>query len=138
LLRAGIPGLSDNIRVRSVVGRFLEHSRVFHFANDGDPVYAIASADWMTRNLDRRVEALVTVSDRRLQKRLAESLETYLQDNASARVLEADGSYRRLEPTGGEPRRAAQDQLLARIPDRRRSGAEGARRRFTPLSRPRR
>ena len=104
-LRPGVKGLSSNIRVRSVVGRFLEHSRVFYFANGGDPadedVY-IASADWMQRNLDRRVEVLAPILDPEIKAFLKDVyLDAYLRDNVNARALRADGTYRKLP--GAEP-----------------------------------
>jgi polyphosphate kinase len=98
-LRPGVPGLSDNIRVRSLVGRYLEHSRIFHFANGGGPGvarYYIGSADLMPRNLDRRVEVLVQVDEPVLQRRLEEILEVNLADDTLAWNLDADGVYRRL------------------------------------------
>lgn len=103
-LRPGVKGLSSNIRVRSIVGRFLEHSRVFYFANGGgenDEVY-LGSADWMGRNLDRRVEIVLPVLDARIRSYLRdELLANYLRDNVNARVLKPDGSYRKV--SGGEP-----------------------------------
>jgi len=97
MLRPGVPGLSENIRVRSIVGRFLEHSRVLYFRNDGaDEVY-IGSADWMVRNLNRRVEVVTPVEDPRLKRYLKEDvLDVYLRDNTNARELQADGSYVRV------------------------------------------
>ncbi len=94
VLRPGIVGLSENIRVVSIVGRFLEHSRVFYFANGGKDEIYIGSADWMHRNLDRRVEAVVPIKDKKLAKYLKEEiLGAYLQDNVNARILKSDGSY---------------------------------------------
>ena len=104
MLRPGVPGLSENIRVRSIVGRFLEHSRVLHFLNDGaDEVY-MGSADWMVRNLNRRVEVVTPVEDPRLKKYLKEDvLDVYLRDNTNARELQPDGSYVRVRvDEGGE------------------------------------
>lgn len=102
-LRPGVKGLSTNIRVRSVVGRFLEHSRIFYFANGGkeaEEVY-IGSADWMSRNLDRRVEVVLPVIDPEIRKYIiGEILGFYLRDNFNTRVLRPDGSYRKV--TGGE------------------------------------
>ncbi len=94
VLRPGVPGLSDNIRVRSIVGRFLEHSRIFYFLNGGaDEVY-IGSADWMHRNLDRRVEAVVPIRDQRLRHLLIEKiLPAYLADNVNASILMPNGEY---------------------------------------------
>jgi len=102
-LRPGIPGLSDNIRVRSIVGRYLEHSRIYQFAHgaeDGGPVYYIGSADLMPRNLDRRVEALAPVEDPDLQERLAEILEVNLADDTLAWELHADGVWHHVERVG--------------------------------------
>jgi polyphosphate kinase len=112
ILRPGVPGLSETIRVRSIVGRLLEHSRIYYFANAGEPTYAIASADWMTRNLDRRVECLVRIEDEALCERLQGFLDICLQDNVQARVLQPDGTYVRVAPKKGETARRAQDLLL--------------------------
>lgn len=119
-LRPGVPGLSDNIRVRSIVGRYLEHSRIYNFAHgdDGKPAYYIGSADLMPRNLDRRVEALAPIRDPELQRRLAEVLRINLEDDALAWLLEADSTWthvvgeglfdthRRLQESALERRRA--------------------------------
>jgi len=100
-LRPGVPGLSDNIRVRSVLGRFLEHSRIYHFRADGRDEVWLASADWMGRNLFRRVEVAFPVRDRRLKARvLSEGIAVHLRDNASAWVMDADGGYVRRRPRG--------------------------------------
>jgi polyphosphate kinase len=115
-LRAGVPGVSENITVRSILDRFLEHSRVFWFRNGGDDALFISSADWMTRNLDRRIEIVFPVHDAKVKKRLREILKTYLGDTVKARMLEPDGSYRRVEP-GATPMRAQQTFL----PSKRRS-----------------
>ena len=115
-LRAGVPGVSENITVRSILDRFLEHSRVFWFRNGGDDALFISSADWMTRNLDRRIEIVFPVHDAKVKKRLREILKTYLGDTVKARMLEPDGSYRRVEP-GPTPMRAQQTFL----PSKRRS-----------------
>jgi polyphosphate kinase len=106
MLRPGVPELSENIRVRSVIGRFLEHSRVFYFANGGkegsDEVY-IGSADWMSRNLDRRVEVAVPILDAEIKAFLRDVLlDAYLRDNVTARELLSDGTYKRVEQ-GKEP-----------------------------------
>jgi polyphosphate kinase len=113
ILRAGVPGLSENIQVRSVVGRLLEHSRIYYFANAGKPVLGIASADWMSRNLDRRVECFVRVDDEALCRRLMAILDCCLADNAQARIQEPDGTYRRLRPAKPAERRSSFDDLLA-------------------------
>ncbi|MFC5569560.1 polyphosphate kinase 1 [Lysobacter yangpyeongensis] len=115
-LRPGVPGISDNIRVRSIVGRFLEHHRVYWFANDGAPDLFCSSADWLERNLLRRVETAFPVIDPDLSRRVFdEALSNYLADNMSAWELRADGSYERREPHDGEPPHSAQGTLLAKI-----------------------
>jgi polyphosphate kinase len=115
-LRPGVPGLSENIRVRSIVGRFLEHSRVYWFANDGAPETWCASADWLERNLLRRVEVCFPVIDPELAARVRrEALDNYLADNQNAWELLADGSYRPVVPAPGEPPCSAQAALLAEI-----------------------
>ena len=97
VLRPGIKGLSENIRVVSIVGRFLEHSRVFYFANGGDEEIYIGSADWMHRNLDRRVEAVVPIKDANIKQYIKdEVLAAYLKDNTNARILQSDGTYEKL------------------------------------------
>lgn len=103
MLRPGLPGLSENIRVRSIVGRFLEHSRIFYFANDGHEELYVGSADWMLRNLNRRVEVVCPVEDPKLQRYLKdEVLAAYLRDSVNARELLADGSYVRVLPNDDE------------------------------------
>ncbi len=104
VLRPGIQGLSENIRVVSIVGRFLEHSRVFYFANGGDEEVFIGSADWMHRNLDRRVEAVVPIKDKNLVKYLKEKvLNTYLNDNLNSQILNSNGTYEKLRPSNENP-----------------------------------
>ncbi|MCE0482923.1 MAG: polyphosphate kinase 1 [Methylacidiphilales bacterium] len=112
-LRPGMPGVSDNIRVISIVGRFLEHSRIFYFGNGGKPKVYLGSADWMPRNLFRRVEVVFPVRDPGLRKRVIEEiLPAYLSDCVKARVLNSDGTYTRAVcPPGKEP---AQAQLTFR------------------------
>jgi polyphosphate kinase len=101
-LKPGVPGLSDTIQVRSIVGRFLEHSRIFYFANGGDDDIYIGSADLMMRNMDRRVELLTPIDDPKLKKRLKEDvLEAYLRDTVKARRLLSDGMYERIKPEPG-------------------------------------
>jgi polyphosphate kinase len=111
-LRAGVPGLSENISVRSVIGRYLEHSRIFQFENGGIPEIYLSSADWMQRNLDRRVEALFPVEQDGIKRRIAEMLDAYLRDNAKARVMLSDGSYLRLAPAEGEEAFSVQAWLM--------------------------
>lgn len=108
-LRPGIEGVSDNIRVRSIVGRFLEHTRVFYFLNDDAPEIYLSSADWMGRNFFNRVETAFLIEDKRLQQRvLKESLNNYLADNTRAWVLKSDGTYARTKPGSARPRDAQQ------------------------------
>jgi len=93
-LRPGVKGLSQNIRVRSIVGRFLEHSRIFYFENGGQPEVYLASADWMPRNLYGRVELMFRISDGELSRRIHEQILTaYLKDNEKARHLRSNGQY---------------------------------------------
>jgi polyphosphate kinase len=110
-LRPGIPGLSENIRVRSVVGRFLEHSRVFFFENNGQAELYCSSADWMGRNFFRRVEVAFPIRRPEHRTRILRDLETYLWDNTQAWRLDAQGHYERLLP-GSEPAVSAQSELL--------------------------
>ena len=115
MLRPGLQGLSENITVRSVVGRFLEHSRIYYFANGGDEEVYIGSADWMRRNLDRRVEVVTPILDPELKTRLKEDvLDVYLLDNAKARRLLADGTYERIVPEENRPRFSAQEHFAGR------------------------
>ncbi|MGE0486757.1 MAG: polyphosphate kinase 1 [Gammaproteobacteria bacterium] len=111
-LRPGFEGVSDNIRVRSIVGRFLEHSRVFCFHNDGAPEIYLSSADWMGRNFFNRVETAFLVEDKRLHQRIMkECLTNYLADNTRAWLLRSDGTYARAKP-GSSRARDAQQILL--------------------------
>lgn len=113
-LRPGLPGVSERIRVRSVLGRFLEHSRVYWFGNGGKPEIYCASADWMDRNLTRRVETCFPILDPALIRRVHdEELANYLADNSNAWALNADGSYARIEPGADEMPHSAQQHLLA-------------------------
>jgi len=113
-LRPGVPGQSENITVRSIIGRFLEHSRVFRFWNDGKNEVWLSSADWMDRNFFRRVEIAFPILDEKLKARvIEEALEEHLQDNVSAWLMGADGAYRRLRPEG--PKRVSQLRLMARL-----------------------
>ena len=103
MLRPGVPGLSENIRVRCIIGRFLEHSRIFYFQNDEESEVYIGSADWMSRNLNRRVEVVCPVKDPALRAFLRdEVLEAYLRDNVRARLLQPDGSYERVKAGADE------------------------------------
>ena len=102
-LKVGIPGIGDNIKVRSIVGNYLEHARIFYFENDGKPEYYCASADWMPRNLDRRVEILFPVEKPELREKLQHILECQLQDNVKASVLRSDGTYHKVARQSNRP-----------------------------------
>jgi len=116
-LRPGIPGVSENIRVRSVVGRFLEHSRVYYFHADGEQRVYCSSADWMDRNFFRRIEVCFPIIEPDIRKRLIADLDTFLGDNCRAWELQADGSYRQLEPAPGAGPLSAQEIFLADLAD---------------------
>ncbi len=108
-LRPGLAGVSENVRVISVVDRFLEHSRIFYFENAGTPEVYVGSADWMDRNLSRRVEVVFPIEQPDLKQRVVEALRTTLADTAKARILLPDGTYRRVTPAEGQP--AVRSQL---------------------------
>jgi polyphosphate kinase len=111
-LRAGVPGLSPTIRVYSVLGRFLEHSRIYRFENGGAPEFFIGSADWMTRNLSRRMEVVTPVCDPEIKAELATILGTYDEDNCSAWDMRPDGEYVLRHPAPGEAPRGAQQVFI--------------------------
>jgi polyphosphate kinase len=111
-LRPGIPGVSENIRVISVVDRFLEHSRIFYFENAGNPEVFTGSADWMDRNLSRRVEVVFPVEQPDLKQRVIDILKTTLADNVKARELLPDGTYRRVKAPEGVPPLRSQQRFL--------------------------
>jgi polyphosphate kinase len=114
-LRPGLAGVSERIRVRSIVGRFLEHSRVYWFANDGAPELYCASADWMERNLMRRIEVAFPILDPQLATRVyEEALANYLADNTHAWLLDSNGRYTRATPGEDKPH-SAQEALLAKL-----------------------
>ncbi|HZX78812.1 polyphosphate kinase 1 [Lysobacter sp.] len=115
-LRPGVPGISENIRVRSIVGRFLEHHRVYWFANDGAPDLFCSSADWLERNLLRRIETGFPILSPELARRVYdEALANYLADNLSAWELQSDGEYARVQPVGDDAPHSAQACLLDKI-----------------------
>jgi polyphosphate kinase len=115
-LRPGIGGVSENIRVRSIVGRFLEHTRVYHFQNGGDPETFCGSADWMDRNFFRRIEVCFPIRRDSHRARVLADLELYLADNCEAWELRSDGSYLRCTPGDREPV-VAQKALLDTLAD---------------------
>jgi polyphosphate kinase len=113
-LRPGVPGVSDNIHVTSILDRFLEHSRIYYFHNGGDPEIYSGSADWMPRNFKRRAEILYPIENTELKARIInEILMTYLRDNVKARVLQPDGSYLRVKPKDGDKPVRSQSELIA-------------------------
>jgi polyphosphate kinase len=114
-LRPGVPGLSENITVRSIVGRFLEHSRVYYFLNGGEEEFYCASADWMERNLLRRNESCFEIRQKAMKDQIRGDLELFLADNCQAWTLHGDGSYERLQPAAGEDRVAAQEVFLRKL-----------------------
>jgi polyphosphate kinase len=114
-LRPGVPGLSENIHVRSIVGRFLEHSRVYYFLNDGEEEFYCASADWMERNLLRRNESCFEIRQKAMKEQIRGDLELFLADNCQAWVLHGDGSYERLSPAEGEERISAQKIFVEKL-----------------------
>ena len=112
-LRPDIPGVSENIRVRSIVGRFLEHTRIYYFQNNGQPELFLSSADWMTRNIFNRVELAFPIKNKKLaQTILRDGLEIYLKDNAQAWLMQSDGSYSKPHRATDEMRVSAQETLL--------------------------
>lgn len=118
-LRPGVPGVSENITVRSIVGRFLEHARIFHFENGGKPITLIGSADWMSRNFQRRMEVVTPIEDVNLRERIVTRiLGAQLADNTKAWQLEPDGSYTRVVPRSGEAKHDAQAEFMADALDR--------------------
>ena len=119
-LKPGVPGLSENIRVVSILDRFLEHSRIIYFYHGGDRLVFISSADWMPRNLDKRVELLVPIEDRASRDRLIDILKSYARDNVKGRAILASGSYKCPRPDHGN-RHRHQQQLyhLAREAEKR-------------------
>ena len=140
-LRPKIPGLSENIRVFSIVGRFLEHSRIYHFANDGQPEVFLSSADWMPRNFLRRVEVAFPIENPALRNQLInEVLPRFLHDRVKAREMQPDGSYRLLKPEGTEPRAQAQwhfrEKSRERANELRRKNKQALADKFVPITVP--
>ena len=99
-LKTGIPKVSEHIRVRSLVGNFLEHARIFYFRNGGEEEFYMGSADWMPRNLDKRVEITFPVEDQRLKEEVRHILQIQLEDNVKAHILQPDGSYEKIDKRG--------------------------------------
>ncbi|MGZ5818110.1 MAG: polyphosphate kinase 1, partial [Burkholderiaceae bacterium] len=115
-LRPGVPGLSENIRVRSIVGRFLEHSRIYYFRNDLAHDVYLASADWMNRNLFRRIEVAFPVLDKHLKRRvISEGLNPYLKDNTNSWELDSNGQYKKRKPHTNQSAFSAQQHLMTTL-----------------------
>ena len=112
-IRPKVKGLSDRIRVISVIGRFLEHSRIFYFSNLGKEQVYIGSADWMPRNLDARVEVITPIEDISLVKELKQILEIVIADNRQAWDLRSDGTYVQRSPKDGEPEMSSQKHFMS-------------------------
>ncbi len=135
-LRAGLPGLSERIRVTSIVDKFLEHSRIFYFENGGDPAVFLGSADWMPRNFVRRIEVMFPIEDPRLKARIVgEILPVVLADNVKARLQEPDGTYTRLTPPDGEPGVRSQVVLQGVARESARTAGQSRRRPFQRIPR---
>jgi polyphosphate kinase len=135
-LRPGLKGTSDSIEVVSVVDRFLEHSRIFHFKNGGDEEVYLASADWMPRNLDKRIELFFPVEAPEGRQKVLAALDAILLDNVKGRRLQPDGTYKRRRPAKGEDAYRSQIELhreAKRALDRVRAGASVT---FEPLRSP--
>jgi len=134
-LKAGIPGLSENIRVRSIVGNFLEHSRIFYWYNDGYEEVYMGSADWMPRNLDKRIEIMFPVEDEKCKEEVKHVLQVQLADNVKASVLQPDGSYVKIDKRGKVPLNA--QEYFCREAEERAAKTEEhpqeLRRQFEPL-----
>ncbi|MGN1032292.1 MAG: RNA degradosome polyphosphate kinase [Intestinibacter sp.] len=111
-LKPGVKGLSENIKVRSIVGRYLEHSRIYYFYNDGKEEIYISSGDWMYRNLNKRVETMGIVEDEDIQQEIKGILDLYLKDNVKAKILKSDGSYEKKQIAENEKRVNAQEELV--------------------------
>jgi polyphosphate kinase len=131
-LRPGVPKLSENIEVISIIDRFLEHSRVFYFSHGGDDLVFISSADWMPRNLDRRVELMTPVEDRRSRDKLVDMLETCLGDKLKGRILKPNGGYERRTGTGAKKALGSQETLCRQARQRAKQAAVRRRTVFEP------
>jgi polyphosphate kinase len=110
-LRPGLKGVSENIEVCSIVDRYLEHARVIHVHDGGDDEVYMSSADWMPRNLDRRIELLFPVESKEARQKSLQALDRLFEDNVKSRWLQSDGSYKRRRPGKGEDARRAQDAI---------------------------
>jgi polyphosphate kinase len=118
-MRAGVPGLSENIRIRSVLGRFLEHSRLYAFHGEQEPVVYIGSADLMHRNLDRRIEALISIVGPNQRELLIENIDLAMADDVASWELGSDGAWVRATATADAPLHDLQSMYIKRQPERR-------------------
>lgn len=132
-LKTGISGISENIHVRSIVGNFLEHSRIFYFENNGHSEIYMGSADWMPRNLDKRVEILFPVEDDNLKREVISILETQLSDNQKAHILQPDGSYNKVDKRGKKPVNSQMLFCQHAIEEASKPVSSGKKRTFEPL-----
>ncbi|MCS7205389.1 MAG: polyphosphate kinase 1 [Leptospiraceae bacterium] len=137
-LKPGLKGISENIRVISIVGRFLEHSRIYYFHNDGNPKIYLSSADLMTRNLNRRVETFFPIDNVELKKKIISFLDAIFRDNHNARILQPDGSYIRLRPQKGETRFSSQryfrEEVIKEFEKKEKTKEEKIKTIFQPLT----
>ncbi len=136
-LKVGLPGIGDRITVRSIIGNFLEHARIFYFENDGKSEYYCSSADWMPRNLERRVEIMFPVEDEEGKSKLSKILEIQLKDNQKAHELQSDGSYMRCKDMIREGEESVNSQLIfgkEAVRIARSVHTEGSSRTFTPIT----
>ena len=99
-LKVGVPGISENIKVESIVGTFLEHNRLYYFHNDGNEEFYMGSADWMPRNLDKRVEIIIPIEDKEIKERVRHILDIYIADNEKAYYMQSNGTYKKLNTSG--------------------------------------
>ncbi|MGH7297902.1 MAG: RNA degradosome polyphosphate kinase, partial [Polyangiaceae bacterium] len=125
-LRPGMPRVSETVEVRAIIDRFLEHGRVFHFANGGKDEVFIGSADWMPRNFHRRVEAMIPVEDPAIKARLLDIIQVQLADNVKAWSLRADGKYERVQPRPGVPLLRSQARFIEMTRDRVKAAEQAA------------
>ncbi len=136
MLRPGIKGQSENITVVSIVDRFLEHSRIYYFQNGGSEEIYLSSADWMPRNLERRVELMFPVEQNNLRTRVKEILDVFFSDNQNAHVLRRDGTYRRVGQSKGSKKRRSQAIFYQEAKKRSRAGVQVTKQAFTVRRKP--
>jgi polyphosphate kinase len=125
-LRPGMKGVSENLRCISIIDRFLEHARCFYFHNDGQGEYYLASADWMNRNLDRRIELIFPIMDKSLHKHIWGFLQMQIHDNAKARIIKPDGTSEKIQPPKGAVRLRSQERMIEASLDLAKTGQWGS------------